>query len=206
MKRNLAFVLAFLIFSCHGNSLNDKVNVNNLKKFFSTSILNDSTIVIDSFKLAEIDTLSAKNGYIFMFNSISNLLDNNNDKTKKLSADIKYNLSNYKLMSDNPYAGSLLSLYRDNYNKDLAELTELVHKDSLYMIDINKLDTIMQKCDSITPIAYIAKCAYQIKNKDFTVERDTVRIRLNKDFNIITQNEYLKLLPPYNPVSEVSFK
>ena len=197
----LLTTVALVIASCKSN-IKNKVNIDQMKQYFIKGILKDSTKRVDSFRLVSIDTATERNCYIVIQNTLYDQQTDNSNQMADVVADMK-NISNeYDLMSDNPYAGSLLRRYKNDMNADMEKAKNFLLEDSLYKIDIKRLDTLIEKADTIKPVYYIANCIYQVQKGDFSVERDTAIIRLNTDFKIISFEKRNKLFPVFNPVSD----
>ena len=84
----------------------------------------------------------------------------------------------------------------------IKKLLELKTEESLVVIDLKNLDTLMAKSDSLHPVFFTAKCLFQIKRKDMSVEKDTTRILLNKEMNILKTEDYNRVVSKlYTPLS-----
>ena len=83
-----------------------------------------------------------------------------------------------------------------NEFKKIIENTKLESRelDSISLITQKLLDAAVYS-DSIKPIAFQAKCLYQIKNLDKSIKRDTAYIFLNLNKDIIKKADFLSL--PY---------
>ena len=205
MKKVLILTLVIGFISCHSKSMKDKINVDNMKQFFIKSLLKDSTAKVDSFKLISIDTMFERNCYNEIEYKIMVKRDENINNMKEISNKLTYTEKMYRLMLDNPYAGNLLNVYEKDYKVYKDQIKELFKKDTLYQIDLNRLDTLVKRADTTNPICFTTKCFYEIQKSNFSVSKDTAYIWLNKDLQIIPYDEIDKVLPRYfKPVSGIS--
>lgn len=202
MKINLLFFLLFALVTSCNQSPSKKVNETNLKTFFASKVKEvDSTMSIETFSFIKLDTTSLRNQYIQIFNAMMDKAEQNNYELKLLIEKIKTNRRLQGLTSDLSYA--LWKNYKDDADEDTKKAQAILATDSLLQIDINKVDTLLKKADSVKPIFYIAKCAYTLKKRDQSISRDTVRIRLDLDYNILDNIEYSKYLNKlYIPISD----
>jgi hypothetical protein len=196
MKRVFLFLLIVTVFAISCSNKNDIQN-EKLRKDLSTffvSNLNDSSILLDSFFLLKIDTITEKQ----KLNEQYSILHNQQLYILDL---LKYKTSEMSIMSDKVrlygMIGSrdLVSIEKDKFEKN-NEKFNLISKefDSLSKI-LNNIVEIEKKADSIKAVALQAKCFYQIRNKDKSIKRDTAYIILNLNKDIIVRKDFLNL--PY---------
>ena len=196
MKRISLFCLIFVLFAVSCSNKNDIQN-EKLRKDLSTfflSNLNDSSVVLDSFFLLKIDTITEKQKLNEQYSIIHNqqlyILDL-----------LKYKTSEMSIMSDKvrlySMIGSrdLVKMEKDKFEKN-NEKFNLISKefDSLSKV-LKGIVEIEKTSDSIKPVAFQAKCLYQIRNKDKSIKRDTVYIILNLNKDIVIRKDFLNL--PY---------
>ena len=200
-----SIVLTQIIFSCQ--SLKKKnVNEESLKTYFTSLVKkNDSTMKLESFKFIKLDTTTLQQQYIQIEYDISSLLESNGLKFDRIMEEIKSNNKIAALYSDLDY--KLYKNYRDEAADKIIEARKIRTQDSLILLDMNKLDTLRSKADSIKPVMYKARCAYTIKKQDQSIIKDTANISLNLDYEILSNEEYFKDLNRlYKPLSEFTYK
>jgi hypothetical protein len=196
MKRLSLFCLIVVLFAVSCSNKNDIQN-EKLRKDLSTfflSNLNDSSVLLDSFFLLKIDTVTEKQKLNEQYSIIHNqqlyILDL-----------LKYKTSEMSIMSDKvrlySMIGSrdLVKMEKDKFEKN-NEKFNLISKefDSLSKV-LKGIVEIEKTSDSIKPVAFQAKCLYQIRNKDKSIKRDTVYIILNLNKDIVIRKDFLNL--PY---------
>lgn len=184
------FLLTQIIFGCQ--SLNRKnVNEESLKTYFTSLVKkSDSTLKLESFKFIKLDTTTLQKQYIQIEYDISSLLESNGLKFDGLMEEIKSNNKIAALYSDLDY--KLYKNYSDEAADKIIEARKIRTQDSLILIDMDRLDTLSSKADSIKPVMYKARCVYTIKKQDQSVIKDTASISLNLDFEILSNEEYFK--------------
>jgi len=90
---------------------------------------------------------------------------------------------------------------------DSKTARELYSKDSLLIIDMRRVDSLIITADNKKPVSYIANCLYIIRKKDQSISKDTVGIRLDLDYNILDKVEYAKHVNRlYKPISDYVFE
>lgn len=190
----LVITLFIFIISCSSNRNNQDENLRKDLSVFFTTNLNDSSVTLDSFLLIKIDTISEKQK---LNEQASTLLDNQDYILKLLENDknqlsiISEKIKLYRLLESK----SLVDIEINDFKK-IIENTKIESKelDSISVITKKLLDAAIY-ADSIKPIAFQAKCLYQIKNLDKSIKRDTVYIFLNLNKDIIKKVDFLSL--PY---------
>ena len=194
----LQIILAILFIICTVSCSNQKdIHNESLRKdlsIFFMATLNDSTVKLDSFLLLKIDTITEKQRLIQQMLVLINnnqylleLLKNDYSQLSIIAKKIKlYGLLESEILIDSE---------REDYSKKL-ENSKLLNKemDSISNI-ITKIQKEISYSDSIIPIAFQAKCLYQIKALDKSISRDTTYILLNLNKDIIKSEDFLKL--PY---------
>jgi hypothetical protein len=194
----LQIILAILFITFTVSCSNQKdIHNESLRKdlsIFFMATLNDSTVKLDSFLLLKIDTITEKQRLIQQMLALINnnqylleLLKNDYSQLSIIAKKIKlYGLLESEILIDSE---------REDYNKKL-ENSKLLNKemDSISNI-ITKIQKDISYSDSIIPIAFQAKCLYQIKTLDKSISRDTTYILLNLNKDIIKSEDFLKL--PY---------
>lgn len=199
------FSILLLVISCN-QSPSKRVNESALKTYFSEKIKKvDSTMVLENLTFIKLDTTTLKNQYINLFNGMFDKSEEYDYEVNRLIEKIKSNRKLQSLSSDLSY--SLYKNYKDDADDDTKKAREFLSKDSLLKVDINKIDTLLKTADSLKPVSYIAKCFYTIRKKDQSVSKDTARIRLDLEFNILDNAEYSKQLNRlYKPVSDFTYE
>lgn len=199
------FVLLVCIVSCN-QSTSKKVSESALRIYFIEQIKKiDSTMKIESLTFLKLDTTTLKNQYINLWNRMYDKSDEYNYEINRLIDKIKANRKLQNLTSDLSY--TLWKNYKDDADDNTKEAREYLTKDSLIRVDLAKIDTLLKSADSIKPVSYITKCLYTIRKKDQSISKDTARIRLDLDFNILDNAEYAKQLNRiYKPVSDFIYE
>jgi hypothetical protein len=196
MKRISFFCLIVIVFAVSCSNKNDIQN-EKLRKDLSTffvSNLNDSSVLLDSFFLLKIDTITEKQKLNEQYSIIHNqqlyILDL-----------LKFKTSEMSIMSDKVRLYSMIGsrdlvrIEKDKFEKN-NEKFNLISKefDSLSKV-LKGIVEIEKTSDSIKPVAFQAKCLYQIRNKDKSIKRDTAYIILNLNKDIVIRKDFLNL--PY---------
>lgn len=199
-KAVLILVLLTILTSCE-KTLFERVNQNDLKVYFSNQLTEiDMTNKLQDFKLIKIDTTTLKNQYILLFNNMLSKSEEYNLEFENLLEKVKLNRELQSLSSGLDF--TLYKIYKDDADEYTKKAKEFLKKDSLIQIDIEKIDKLISKADSIKPISYMAKCYFIVKKKDKSIIKDTTTIRLDKDLNIINDAEYKKTVKNlYKPIS-----
>jgi hypothetical protein len=198
-----ALAAAALLFSCKRATLMDKVNQSQLKTYFTTTMIKKPNITVDSFRLVGVDTLTAENGYVFVYKRLIAILDDDKADRDEQKEKMDEARRKYSILEGNPFGAELRRGFKYDYDKAFSKFSSLVTRDSIILADADRLDTLVRNADKKQPIAYLSKSVYQIKRPDFSTSRDTAYILLNKEFNIINDKEYIKALPPFTLASGV---
>ena len=199
-KITTIFVFLTILISCK-KTLTERVNQNDLRAYFINQMKEvDSTSQLQEFKLVKLDTTSLKNQYILLYNNMLSKSDEYNYEFDHLLEKVKSNRKLQSLSSGLDY--TLYKMYKDDADDDLKKAKEYLKKDSLLHIDIEKVDKLINKSDSINPMFYVAKCYFIVKKKDKSTIKDTTFIRLDKELNILNDAEYKKSVKNiYKPIS-----
>jgi exonuclease VII large subunit len=197
--------IAVFIISC-SQTAKQKVDENKLKTYFKSNVKKyDSTMTLETFTFVKLDTTTLKNQYYQFYNGILDKLDEDTYDFDRLLEKIKSNRKLQSLSSGLSY--SLYKNYKDNADDDTKKAKDLLAADSLFRVDLNKIDTLLKSVDSIKPVAYLAKCFYTLKKQDQSITKDTTTIRLDLDFNILDKDEYSKQINKlYKPVSNFKYE
>lgn len=189
--RSLFLAFTVLIFGCGSKTLISTSKENEYRTYFSSRLKDyDSTASIDSFCFIRYDTLTQFSKLIGQYNNALGDLELN---SKLLD------LENKKMN----LTGQELLLYR-NLDNNLFEQEKMEAKneiDSGRAIEekvfqlkrrVNFYDSLLKKADTVKTIGYTAVCFYQVRNRDQSVKKDTFRVILNTDMNIITPKDFYK--------------
>ena len=167
-------LIILLTVSCKENSKN-RVNVSHLKTFFIAKIkIIDSTYYVETFALIKVDTITLKNQYRGICNEMIDKRNKYIDDGEKILEKVKRDVNLENL--DNGTDRALSKVLANSINEDKEDLKKLVLKDSLLKLDLNNVEALMIKSDSIKPVAYFARCYYTIRKKDFSISKDTTAI------------------------------
>ena len=202
-------MVAILIISCNQTPLK-KVNEGHLKTFFISKIKEiDSTMTLETFTFIKLDTTTLKNQYIQLFNGMNDKSEEYVHEINKLGEKLKLSKELLNLSSGLSYSAWKTS--KDNAVDDAMDdsktARELYSKDSLLIIDMRRVDSLIITADNKKPVSYIANCLYIIRKKDQSISKDTVGIRLDLDYNILDKVEYAKHVNRlYNPISDYVFE
>jgi hypothetical protein len=196
MKRISFFGLIVILFAVSCSNKNDIQN-EKLRKDLSTffvSNLNDSSVLLDSFYLLKIDTVTEHMKLNEQFSILNNqqqfLLELLKNKIDELSL-ISNKIELYSLIGSR----DLVNIEMKNVEKN-QENSKLIKNeiDSLSKV-LNGIVEIEKISDSVNAIAFQAKCFYQLRNKDKSIKRDTAYIILNLNKDIVIRKDFLNL--PY---------
>lgn len=188
----LTFVV--LLFACKSEGEKEQRKLqDDMQSYFKANMM-DSTSTLDSFCLVKIDTITQR---MLLFEQ-SSVLGRQLDNLIEL-----HKLSNQELSN----SVDQMRLYRMIESKDLVEIEKKdfdknkekgqqirFEIDTLMSITKN-IDSSAQHSDSVKAIGFQAKCFYQLRRKDKSVERDTTFILLNINKDIVKRSDILKL--PY---------
>lgn len=190
MRILLALSILFLI-SCKSKKEAETTRITNDLKTYFTSLLRDTATTIDSFYLVKIDTLTEQD----RLRSQSEVLWGDYDKAFRL---YKNNVDNMgqKVRDMKLYAAigssSLVNINKDEV-KELAEKNEVIKSEIDTISKIaTEIDNRIEKADSVKPVGYLAKCFYQVRLKDKSVERDTAYITLNENKDIVDRKVFIQ--------------
>ena len=196
MKRIILCCLIVVLFSFSCSNKNDIQN-EKLRKDLSTfflSNLNDSSVLLDSFSLLKIDTITEYMKVSEQFSVLNNqqqfLLELLKNKTDELSL-ISDKIQLYRMIGSRDLVNIEMKKVEENQENFKLLRTEI---DSLSKVLTSVID-IQKKADTVIPVAFQAKCLYQIRNKDKSIKRDTAYIILNLNKDIVIRKDFLNL--PY---------
>jgi hypothetical protein len=196
MKRIILCCLIVVLFSFSCSNINDIQN-EKLRKDLSTfflSNLNDSSVLLDSFSLLKIDTITEYMKVSEQFSVLNNqqqfLLELLKNKTDELSL-ISDKIQLYRMIGSRDLVNIEMKKVEENQENFKLLRTEI---DSLSKVLTSVID-IQKKADTVIPVAFQAKCLYQIRNKDKSIKRDTAYIILNLNKDIVIRKDFLNL--PY---------
>jgi len=165
-----------------------------LETYFKANIM-DSTSTLDSFRLIKIDTITQR----MLLYEQSSVLGDQVDQLIEM-----YKLSNQSLS----LSVDQMRLYRMLESRDLFDIekkdfdkkkekSQQIRFEIDTLMSITKvLDSSAKLADTTIPVGFQAKCFYQLRLKDKSVERDTAFILLNVNRDIVKRLDFLKL--PYN--------
>jgi len=202
MRIVFLFIILGITLSGCDKYFEQKIDEGSLRIFFASKIRNvDSTMELQEMKLVRLDTTTLKIQYINIWNSMYDETKEYEFEMEALLKKIKLNNELKELYEDLSY--KLWKIYKDDVIDDLNKVSDYLDKDSLLRVDMKHIDTLIEYADSIVPVSYVAVCAYVIKKKDLSVIKDTARIRIDLDYNILDKAEYTKQLNHlYTPVSD----
>jgi hypothetical protein len=127
------------------------------------------------------------------YGKIKNLLDEvhriNNENELHLET-YQSHMNLVRLSSD--LDSDLYTNYKLEAEKDRRILDENSKKATEFLQNIDSLQKIRAKADSIQPVAYYGVCFYQLRKADQSVRKDTFFLILNQDKNIVEKEEILK--------------
>ena len=196
MKRIILCCLIVVLFSFSCSNKNDIQN-EKLRKDLSTfflSNLNDSSILLDSFSLIKIDTITEYMKLNEQFSVLNYqqqfLLELLKNKTDELSL-ISDKIQLYRMIGSRDLVN--IEMKKVEENQENFNLLR-IEVDSIRKVLISVLDS-QKKADTVKPVAFQAKCLYQIRNKDKSIKRDTAYIILNLNKDIVIRKDFLNL--PY---------
>ncbi|MEP7229935.1 MAG: hypothetical protein ABI691_06760 [Ginsengibacter sp.] len=195
LKRFYMLILVTSLFACKSEREKEHQNLqNDMQSYFKANMM-DSTSTLDSFRLVKIDTINQR----MLFYEQSSVLGKHLDNLIEL-----YKLSNEELSN----SVDKMRLYRMIESRDLVEIEkkdfdkqkekgQQIHYEIDTLMSITKaIDSSAKNADTTKPVGFQAKCFYQLRRKDKSVERDTTFILLNINKDIIKRSDFLKL--PYN--------
>ena len=190
------FFLALTIFSfaCQSKSEQLKKKLQSDLKTYFIANLEDSTLTVDSFRVIKIDTITQQ----MLIQEQSKLLTGQLNSLVNLytlkATDISISVDKMKLYA---VLGSseLIDIERREYKEKLAKSQLLESEMDTVMAIVASLDSSAKFADTAAAIGFQAKCFYQLRKPDKSVERDTTFIILNTNMDIIKRSEFTKL--PY---------
>lgn len=186
--------IVFTLISCQSESEKKSIKLNNdLKSFFTENYI-DSSMLVDSFRLIRIDTIS-KHELIYQqtnrlledYESLTSYLVNNREKINLTLSKMEM----YKIIGSK----DLFEIEKKDYNKLLKNSSAIMEESWIVKKNIDALMDSIKNADTAKPINYLAACFFQIRNKDKSVQRDTAYIYLNKNQDIIKRADFLNM--PY---------
>lgn len=185
----LVIVIFSILLSCQNNK-SDRKLINQLATFFKMNYI-DSTENIDSFRLIKIDTITEKEILEEQFFDLTNKL-NTLVELYKLNGDLLSVKASQIKMYGLIDSKALVDIERNEYGKEKEKSNLLkIEIDSVIKLG-KKQESILKKADSLIAIAYQAKCFYQVRKKDMSVQRDTAYIFLNSNNDIIKRDQLIK--------------
>lgn len=200
----LIIMAVFILAGC--NSSKQRVNEKALNTYVALKIKEiDSTLTLEKLTFINLDTSTLQTQYLVLWGEMYGKKKECADKIDRLIEKIKTNRDLQSLASDVSF--SLWNNYKDQADDDTKKAQKLFVKDSLIRVDIAIIDSLLESADSVKPLYYVANCAYTIRKKNQSISKDTARIILDLDYNIIDKDEYAKQLNRlYIPISDFTFE
>lgn len=186
-------VIAYL-FSCNSKNTSPSLKLrDDLRTYFAANMI-DSTQKLDSFQVLSIDTITKKMHLLeqseVLGEQLHNLVDLYKLYTQKMSSSVDQ-MKLYRMLESQ----ALVDIEKNDFDKDAKKSKDIkIEIDTLIEI-IKSIDSLTFLADTIQPIGFQAKCFYQIRHLDKSVDRDTTFILLNKNKDIIKRKDFLAL--PY---------
>lgn len=188
----LTFVVS--LFACKSGEEKEQRKLQDDMQLYFKANLMDSTSTFDSFRLVKIDTITQK---MLLFEQ-SSVLGRQLDNLIKLYKLSNQDLSNsvdqmrlYRMLESR----DLVEIEKKNFEKKKDKGQQIRYEIDTLMSITKNIDSSAKYADSITAIGFQAKCFYQLRRKDKSVERDTTFILLNMNKDIVKRSDFLKL--PY---------
>jgi|GEM_PF-3757348 len=193
-KYLLVFSILIVIGACQSAEQKEAKKLEaNFKTFFQENYL-DSTAILDSFKFIKLDTITER----------MLLLEQSAVLTQQFESLSEIYKLNTRAMSNGI---DQMKLYRMIESPELVamerkEVEEKSKKGDIIKAELDTVLTVIEqlekkylKADSLTPIGFQGKCAYQVRLKDKSVKQDTTFILVNLNKDIIDRKDFLNL--PY---------
>lgn len=192
MKLIFLVIAVITIVSCTQNGTESQLSIQKIseaKTYFSSKVKEfDSTTVIDSFKYVRLDTLVEKSKYRFVTGDLVDQMEANTQESKDLLEKYKYSIRMASLTSG--LSNSLFSNYKgeaDDIRGKMDELREkTMHLSALYDSAVAR----RSRADSTKPVGYFGVFAYQLRQKNNAVTKDTAYVVFNLDKNIVERKDF----------------
>lgn len=167
---------------------------NDLQTYFKASLM-DSTSTLDTFRLIQIDTITQRMLLLEQSSVLRNQLDYLIDFYKLSNQDLSLSVDQMQLYS---MLGSrdLVKIEKNNFDKKNEKGKQIRDEIDTLMSITKVIDSSAIKADTTKPVGFQAKCFYQLRRTNKSVERDTTFILLNLHGDIVNRSDFLKL--PYN--------
>lgn len=198
-KNLLIYTVLTIAFAITSTSCKNKAERQNEKlqkdlKTYFVSNIKDSTSSLEKFNVVKIDSITKQ---ILLFEQSSlmkyqldELANMYERSTQKLSNSIDQ-IRLYRMIE----SPDLMKIEKKDFDKEKAR-GELINAEIEKVLAVaKKIDSTAKITNDTKPIAYQAKCTYQLRLKDKSIKQDTVYIILNIEKNIINRNDFIKL--PY---------
>lgn len=190
----ISISLILFMIACKSKTEQHKEKLQNDLRTYFTANLKDSTSTLDSFFLIKVDTISQRM-LLFEQASVLNdqlhyLLDIYKLNTQKLSISVDQ-MSLYRMIGSE----DLFDIEKKDFNKQKENGVSIKSEIDTVMAVINGIDSVANLADTTKPVGFQAKCLYQVRLKDRSIQRDTAFILLNTNKDIIKRDDFLKL--PY---------
>lgn len=173
----------------NASNANDRL-IKDLKTYFTAKYL-DSTLTLDSFRIVALDTITPQKRLVaesqVLTHDIDLLLKLMKNNTEQMTL-IAQQLKLYQILGSR----DLIEIKRTDFNK-LKDKGERIKSDLDSMLSIahvypSKIDS----SDSLNPIGYEARCFFQVRRQDRSIERDTTFIYLNESKDIVDRRVFFK--------------
>jgi len=188
-------ILLTSLFACKSQSEKEHENLqNDMHSFFKANMM-DSTSTLDSFRLVKIDTITQRMLFFEQSSVLGNQLDNLLELYKLSNEELSNSVDKmrlYRMIN----SSDLVEIEKNDFDKKREKGQQIRHEIDTLMSITKAIDSSAKNADPTKVIGFQAKCFYQLRRKDKSVERDTAFILLNLNKDIVKRSDFLKL--PYS--------
>lgn len=185
-------IISLMFLACNSSDQKDQIELQEkLHSFLDKKIKSlDARATVDSVRLISLDTVTDK---IVQFAKLDQIWDTLKEHRENITMNLEEQKDKIKWMRLLSQAGSNdYKEYQDDFDELRVKYKKLMHTDSLIMQRLDKQAEIADKADSTQLRLFEAKGLYQIKDPTGAIGRDTFRIIVTKNKEIVNREDFMK--------------
>ena len=194
LKIVLPAIIITSLFACTSKQEKEKQKLQSAMTTYFKANMMDSTSTLDSFRLVKMDTVTQKMALYeqssLLLGQVATLVElsklNNEDLSNSIDKMRLYSILNSR---------GLVEVEKNSFDRKNRKGDLLRYETDTLLSIARAIDSATKKADSVSAIGFQARCFYQLRRKDQSVQRDTAFIFLNTNKDIIKRSDLIKL--PY---------
>ncbi len=196
MKKLLtALFISLCLLNCNNKKRELSLTKENELKIFVTESFKkfDSSIVVDTFRLIRLDTISLFNKYSGIMGGLLDEMESINLRSENYISQMKSNVQIANLSQG--LSPVLFENAKTDFEENKKKINENIKEVKILSGISDSLSKLSKKADTVKPVAYYAVCLYQIRNTDQSIKKDTFFVLLNTEKNIINKDDFFSYKP-----------